>query len=110
LDEKEYMFVSAYRRHFKLPAALKGRRVFVDFGGVMTAAKVFINGHALGEYKGGYTPFSFELTPRLNWSGDNVLAVEVDSTERKDIPPFGGQIDLPDLWRDISRRRTPVRR
>jgi beta-galactosidase len=46
-----------------------------------------------GEYRGGYTPFSFELTPHLNWRGDNVLAVEVDSTERKDIPPFGGDID-----------------
>ena len=106
-DEKEYMFVSAYRRHFKLPAALKGRRVFVDFGGVMTAAKVFINGHALGEYKGGYTPFSFELTPRLNWSGDNVLAVEVDSTERKDIPPFGGLIDyltFGGIYRDVELR------
>src|SRR5205823_7870995 len=61
-DEKEYMFVSAYRRHFRLPNSLKGQRVFVDFGGVMTAANVFINGKNLGEYKGGYTAFSFELT------------------------------------------------
>ena len=106
-DEKEYMFVSAYRRHFKLPAALKGRRIFVDFGGVMTAAKVFINGHDLGEYKGGYTPFSFELTPHLNLSGDNVLAVEVDSTERKDIPPFGNLVDyltFGGIYRDVQIR------
>jgi beta-galactosidase len=77
-DDKEYQFVSIYRRHFKLPAALRDRRVFVDFGGVMTAATVWINGRRLGEYRGGYTPFSFELTPQLNWKGDNVLAVEVD--------------------------------
>ena len=50
-DEKEYMFVSVYRRHFKLPKELQGQRIFVDFGGVMTAAKVFINGKDLGEYK-----------------------------------------------------------
>src|SRR6266705_1473156 len=80
-DDKEYEFVSIYRRHFRLPAELSGRRVFVDFGGVMTAATVWINGQRLGEYRGGYTPFSFELTPHLNWRGDNVLAVEVDSTE-----------------------------
>ena len=106
-DEHEYMFVSAYRRHFKLPAALKGRRVFVDFGGVMTAAKVFINGKDLGEYKGGYTEFSLELTPHLNWTGDNVLAVEVDSTERKDIPPFGGMVDyltFGGIYRDVDLR------
>jgi beta-galactosidase len=89
-DDKDYQFTSLYRRHFKLPIAMRGKRVFVDFGGVMTAATVSLNGKRLGEYRGGYTPFSFELTAHLNWTGDNVLAVEVDSTERKDIPPFGG--------------------
>ena len=66
------MFVSVYRRHFKLPKELKGQRIFIDFGGVMTAAKVFINGKSLGEYRGGYTPFSFELTNDINWMSDNV--------------------------------------
>jgi beta-galactosidase len=106
-DEKEYMFVSVYRRHFKLPKDLQGKRIFVDFGGVMTAAKVFVNGQNLGEYRGGYTPFSFELTKNINWSGDNVLAVEVDSTERKDIPPFGGMIDyltFGGIYRDVNLR------
>ena len=68
--------------------------MFVDFGGVMTAATVTINGQKLGEHRGGYTPFSYELTPHINWRGDNVLAVEVDSTERNDIPPFGGEIEF----------------
>ena len=35
----------------------------MDFEGVMTASTVWINGQRLGEYKGGYTPFSFDLTP-----------------------------------------------
>ena len=106
-DEKEYMFVSVYRRHFKLPKELNGKRIFVDFGGVMTAAKVYINGQSLGEYRGGYTPFSFELTKNINWNGDNVLAVEVDSTERKDIPPFGGMVDyltFGGIYRDVNLR------
>jgi beta-galactosidase len=106
-DDKEYEFVSIYRRHFKLPASLHDRRVFVDFGGVMTAATVWINGQKLGEYRGGYTPFSFELTQHLNWRGDNVLAVEVDSTERKDIPPFGNRIDyltFGGIYRDVQLR------
>ncbi len=92
-DEKSYEFVSLYRRPFKLPPEAKGKRVFVDFEGVMTASTVWINGQNLGEYKGGYTPFSFELTPHLNWDGDNLLAVDVDSTERADIPPFGYEVD-----------------
>ncbi|HSE33671.1 MAG TPA: glycoside hydrolase family 2 TIM barrel-domain containing protein [Pyrinomonadaceae bacterium] len=106
-DDKEYEFVSVYRRHLKLPLELKDRRVFIDFGGVMTASTVWLNGRRLGEYRGGYTPFSFELTSHLNWKGDNVLAVEVDSTERKDIPPFGGEIDyltFGGIYRDVAIR------
>jgi beta-galactosidase len=106
-DEKESQFVSIYRRHFRPPVGLRGQRVFVDFGGVMTAATVTINGQRLGEYRGGYTPFTFELTPHIRWMGDNVLAVEVDSTERADIPPFGGEIDyltFGGIYRDVAVR------
>ena len=105
-----YQFVSLYRRHFRMPAGLSGRRVFVDFGGVMTAATVTFNGQKLGEYRGGYTPFSFELTPHINWRGDNVLAVEVDSTERNDIPPFGGEIDYLTFGGIYSTPNVSIRR
>ena len=109
-DEKEFQFVSIYRRHFRAPEELRGRRVFVDFAGVMTAATVTINGEKLGEYRGGYTPFSFELTKYLKWDKDNVLAVEVDSTERPDIPPFGENIDyltFSGIYREVSLRAVP---
>ena len=106
-DDKDYEFVSTYRRRFKYPAGAKGKRVFVDFEGVMTASTVWINGVALGEYKGGFTPFSFELTPHLHRDGDNVLVVQVDSTERADIPPFGYEIDymtFGGIYREVSLR------
>ncbi len=110
MDEKDYCFTSLYRRHFKLPTEAKGQRVFVDFEGVMTATTAWINGQPLGEYKGGYTPFAYELTPHLDYSGDNVLAIEVDSSERADIPPFGNQIDyltFGGLYREVSLRIVP---
>ena len=106
-DEKSYEFVSLYRRRFKLPAEARGHRVFVDFEGVMTACTVWINGQRLGEYKGGYTPFSFDLTPYVNFDGDNVLAVDVDSSERPDVPPFGHQIDyltFGGIYREVALR------
>jgi beta-galactosidase len=106
-DEKSYEFVSIYRRHFRLPAGAQGRRVFVDFEGVMTASTVWLNGTRLGEYRGGFTPFSFELTQHVDWAGNNVLAVEVDSTERADIPPFGYEIDyltFGGIYREVSLR------
>src|SRR5207248_8445702 len=110
-DEKEYEFVSIYRRRFKLPPEASGRRVFVDFEGAMTASTVSINGTRLGEYKGGYTPFSFELTPHLDFTGENVLAVDVDSTERPDIPPFGYEIDyltFGGIYREVWLRIVPA--
>ena len=73
----------------------------------MTASTVWINGVRLGEYKGGFTPFSFELTPHINWDGENVLVVELDSTERADIPPFGERIDyltFGGIYREVSLR------
>ena len=110
-DDRTYEFVSIYRRRFKLPPEAVGRHVFVDFEGAMTASTVWINGARLGEYKGGYTPFSFELTPHINFGGENVLAVDVDSTERPDIPPFGHQIDyltFGGIYREVSLRVVPA--
>jgi len=109
-DEKRYEFVSIYRRHFRLPDSARGQRVFVDFEGAMTASRVAVNGHKFAEYKGGYTPFSFEITPHIHWDGDNVIAVELDSTERADIPPFGGNIDyltFGGIYREVSLRVVP---
>jgi len=110
LDEKIYEFVSIYRRRFKLPHEAVGHHVFADFEGVMTAATIWINGVRLGEYKGGYTPFSFDLTPHIDFEGENVLAVDVDSTERPDIPPFGYEIDyltFGGIYREVSLRVVP---
>ena len=109
-DDKAYEFISIYRRKLKVPANAKGKRVFVDFEGVMTAATVYLNGARLGEYRGGYTPFSFELTGHLDPAGKNLLAVEVDSTERADIPPFGNQIDymtFGGIYREVALRVVP---
>src|SRR3712207_2519067 len=106
-DDRDYQFVSVYRRHFALPEDPRGRRVFVEFAGVMTAATVALNGHVFGEHRGGYTPFSFEVSDRVRWGEDNVLAVEVDSREREDIPPFGGNIDyltFGGIYREVALR------
>jgi len=92
-DDAEYQFISTYRNPFKLPEPLNGRHLLVEFEGVMTTATVSINDHTFDEHRGGFVPFTLDLTPYLNESGDNLLTVHVDSTERKDIPPFGGTVD-----------------
>jgi len=109
-DDKEYEFVSTYRRHFRVPPGSEGKRIFVDFEGAMTASTVWINGAYLGEYKGGFTPFSLELTKHLHHEGENILVVQVDSTERGDIPPFGDEIDyltFGGIYREVALRIVP---
>ncbi len=109
-DDKDYEFISTYRRRFRCPKEAQGKRVFVDFEGVMTASTVWINGVRLGDYKGGFTPFSFELTKHLHQDAENVLVVQVDSTERADIPPFGYEIDymtFGGLYREVALRVVP---
>lgn len=109
-NDKDYEFISTYRRRVNVPAAAKGKRVFVDFEGATTASTVWFNGHRLGEYRGGYTPFSFEVTDHVNASGSNLVSVSLDSTERADIPPFGNEIDyltFGGIYREVALRVVP---
>lgn len=93
-DEKSYQFVSCYRKVFRLPAETfeNGRRVLLGFEGAANYSQIWLNGKFIGEHKGGYTPFTFDITEAVN-KGNNVLAVRLDSTERNDMPPFGNVVD-----------------
>lgn len=75
--------VAWYRKHFNLDANDKGRRVFVEFDGVMEKSGVWINGVHLGHRPNGYSSFRYELTPHLRFgSGEqnaNIIAVRSDN-------------------------------
>lgn len=106
-DTSEYAFISTYRKRFRLPQARAGRRVYLDFDGAMIAATVTINGHTFEEHRGGYVPFSLDITDWINDDGDNLLTVHLDSTERVDIPPFGYVVDyltFGGIYRDVHLR------
>ena len=102
-DDKDYEFISTYRRRFKLPEGTEGKRVFVDFEGAMTASTVWINGVRLGEYKGGFTPFSFELTQHLHreWRKCFTGAAGLDRACRYSAVRLRDR--LHDLRRNLSR-------
>ena len=90
-DEKIYQFVSCYRKSFDLKIN-KGKRYLLHFEGAAVYSKVYLNDKFIGEYKGAYNRFSFDITKEVKAKG-NVLVVELDSTERKEIPPFGNVVD-----------------
>ncbi len=71
--------VSWYRKHFRLPANSVGRRVFIDFDGVMQNSDVWINGAHLVHRPFGYVSFRCELTAHLRADADNVISVRTDT-------------------------------
>ena len=104
-DEKSYQFISAYRKTFELDQSFQGKRILVNFEAVMAYAEVYLNGRLVGSHKGGYTPFSLDLTDHVLFGQENVLTVQVDSRERDDIPPFGHMIDYlcyGGIYREVS--------
>ncbi len=105
-DEKDYQFVSCYRRSFDLAEdeISGGRHVFLRFEGAANYAVVYVNGSEVGSHKGAYTPFSFDVTDVVH-AGSNTVAVMLDSTERAEIPPFGKVVDYlvyGGIYREVS--------
>ncbi len=75
-----------YKRAFTLPPAWVGKHVLLHFGAVDYEAEVFINGKSAGTHKGGYDPFTFDITPNLVEGGPQEILVRVfDPTD------IGGQ-------------------
>ena len=86
-----------YRKEFTLDPALRGGRVLLHFGAVDQIAQVSLNGISLGEHKGGYLPFEFDVTDALT-DGVNVLTLSVlDALDH--TYPYGKQCAEPHgMW------------
>jgi beta-galactosidase len=96
-----------YRRQIQPEAAWRGKKVSLQFEGAMQIADVWINGRHALTHRGGYLPFSVDITEALAEPGGAVLAVRLDNTDQPAIPPgkkhsqldfcyFGG------LYRDVN--------
>lgn len=95
-----------YRKHIVFDSLLKGKKIFIEFEAVQKYARVYINGHFLGEHKGGYSGFYFDLTPYVRYGEDNVISVAV-SARRDDkfgtiAPATAGNFNTyGGLYRDV---------
>ncbi len=80
-DRGTYKGLAWYRKHFKLPAELAGRRVFLEFEGMRQAGDIYLNGKQVGLYENGVNAYGVDITEALQFGGkENVLAVKVDNT------------------------------
>jgi len=71
-----------YRKTFRLPEGSQGRKVFIEFDGVYMNSEVWINGHHLGKRPYGYIGFEYDLTPHLDFTGENTIAVRMDNSKQ----------------------------
>ena len=80
-----------YRRVFEIPKGWSGRHVLLHFGAVDWETKVSVNGRELGVHRGGYDPFSFDITAALKQEGAQELTVEVFDPTNEGGYPRGKQ-------------------
>jgi beta-galactosidase len=109
IDNLQYQFISTYRKRFDYSPDMEDSQVILEFGGVMLACMVYLNGDLVMEHLGGFISFSVNITDQLQ-KGENVLTVYVDSRERKDIPPFGHLVDyltFGGIYRDVTLKILP---
>jgi beta-galactosidase len=80
--------VGWYRKVFTVPAACAGKRLVIHFDAAYQVATVWVNGNLVGEHRGGFTPFEFDITNIAIPGKRNIVAVRVDSRWRRDLPPY----------------------
>ncbi|HEX2967941.1 MAG TPA: glycoside hydrolase family 2 TIM barrel-domain containing protein [Bacteroidales bacterium] len=95
-----------YRKHFIVNRDFSDKKIFIEFEGVQKYCKVWINGVYLGDHKGGYGSFDFDITGHIKAGGDNVIAVAVNNTrtDKFRIPPMNaGNFNVyGGIYRDVT--------
>lgn len=87
-----------YNTSFTLPASFKNKTVLLHFGAVDWRTEVSINGKAVGEHEGGFTAFTFDITPYLK-KGSQELVVKVWDPTDEGPQPRGKQVRKPEgIW------------
>lgn len=94
--------VGWYRKTFKAPSEWKTKNVSIYFEGVYMNSEVFINGKSLGIYPYGYSSFSYDLAPYLNFDQENVIAVRVDNSKLLNSRWYSGSGIYRHVWMMVT--------
>ena len=84
-----------YKTTFEIPEGWNGQNIVLHFEAVDWDTKVSVNGHLLGEHKGGYDHFAYDITPYLNKTGQQEVVVSVWDPTDKGFQPRGKQAQNP---------------
>lgn len=91
------MNIGWYRKTFKADNAWKGKRVFIDFEGILLHGDAWLNGKKIGGTDYGYLGFEADITKLLKYDGDNVFAVRASTGDDGDSRWYTGG----GLYRDV---------
>lgn len=92
-----------YSRNIFVPEEWTGKRLFIKFHGVQSVADLFVNGHHVGEHRGGWTAFTFEITKHIEYGKENSLVVVVSNAYQNDILPTSSEENLyGGIYRDVE--------
>ncbi len=83
-----------YRRDLDIGGPVPGKRYFLRFEAAGSVADVYLNGNFIGQHRGAFGAFCFEITTNLSSSGGNMLAVRVSNKAEPDIAPLSGDFPL----------------
>lgn len=92
-----------YRKEFVVDNFAKGMKVFIEFNGSNSVTDVYINSKYIGQHKGGYSIFRFDITEFIEYGSINLLSVKVNNAILDDVYPqkadftfYGG------IYRDVN--------
>lgn len=92
-----------YLNEIFIPIEWREKRLFLKFYGAQSVANLFVNGHHVGEHRGGATAFTFEITDRIRIGTNNTLQVVVSNNYRSDVLPVSTDINLyGGLYREVE--------
>jgi beta-galactosidase len=91
-----------YRKTFTAPAEWNGKQISVYFEGVYMNSEVFVNGKSLGIWPYGYTSFSYDLTPFLEFGNENLIAVKVDNSQHLNSRWYSGSGIYRHVWLNVT--------
>ncbi|HZF14943.1 MAG TPA: glycoside hydrolase family 2 TIM barrel-domain containing protein [Steroidobacteraceae bacterium] len=94
----DYLGTGWYFRRFEMPPVVAGGRVELHFGATFYAAHVWLNGVEIGRHEGGFTAYSFDITPQLK--ATNFLAIAIDNRPGATTIPGWGARGEPEAWYD----------
>lgn len=94
--------IGNYEKKLLIRSEWKGKRLFLRFEGVNSIADVFINRRHIGEHRGGYEAFVFEITDKVNYGKENSIMVRANNAEQLDIMPLVGDFNFyGGIYRDV---------